>query len=104
MVNQRDNPYGTQVVATVDDLTNEQFAKLIVQAQRAFGARSQKTFGERAAAYRRASVVAALVAVHRDGGTGSTTICRAGHRLRLTCCSGTPTPRACPPPCTATCC
>ena len=30
------------------------------------------------------------------GGTGSTTIFRAGHRLRLTCCSGTPTPRACP--------
>ena len=34
------NPYGNQVVATFDDLTNEQFAKLIVQAQTTFGSRS----------------------------------------------------------------
>ena len=38
------------------------------------------------------------------GATGSTTMCRAAPRRRSTCCSGTPTPPACPQRCTATWC
>ena len=37
MADQTADPYGNQVVATFDDLNNEQFEKLIVQAHTAFG-------------------------------------------------------------------
>jgi hypothetical protein len=65
MADQTVSPYGDQVVAHVDDLTNEQFAKFIVQAQRVFGSGSQQPFGENAAACGRAGVGVTLVAVHR---------------------------------------
>jgi acyl-CoA reductase-like NAD-dependent aldehyde dehydrogenase len=64
MARQTVNPYGNQVVASVDDLTNEQFANLIAQAQKTFGSSSQKTFGERAAVCGLADVGVALVTVH----------------------------------------
>jgi hypothetical protein len=48
MPDQTDAASGNHGVATVDDLTNEQFVKLIVQAQKAFGRRSRKTFDEQA--------------------------------------------------------
>ena len=54
-----DDSEGDQKVPTVDDLTNEQYARLIRQAQRAFG--------EDAVVCRRAGVGAALgAAVHRN--------------------------------------
>jgi hypothetical protein len=65
MADQTDNPYGHQRVATLDDLTNKQFAKLIVQAQKAFGSGNQTTFGERAAVCRPAAMGLALVTYHR---------------------------------------
>ena len=46
MADQIDNPNSNLAVATVDDLTNQQFAKLMVQAQKAFGSRGQKRCGD----------------------------------------------------------
>jgi hypothetical protein len=65
MPDQTDDPYGNQRVATVDDLTNEQFAKLIMQAQKVFGLRSQEGPGQRAEVCTPAGMRFALEAVHR---------------------------------------
>ncbi len=57
------NPFDNQVVATFDDLTDEQAMQLLAQAQKTFESWSQKSFGERAAVCRRA---AAILREHLD--------------------------------------
>lgn len=57
MAYQTVNPYDNQVVATFDDLTDEQLTKLIARAQKTFESWSKKSFGERAAVCRRAAAI-----------------------------------------------
>ena len=66
MADQTDNPHGAQVAGTVDGLTNEQFAKLIVQGQNAFGLWSPKVLDGYAEVCMPAGIGVALVAHHRD--------------------------------------
>ena len=51
------NPYDNQVVASFEDLTNEQVTKLLAQAQKTFELWSQKTFLERAEVCWRAAMI-----------------------------------------------
>jgi len=51
------NPFDNKVVATFDDLTDEQAMQLLAQAQKTFESWSQKSFGERAAVCRRAAAI-----------------------------------------------
>ncbi|OBF47153.1 succinate-semialdehyde dehydrogenase [Mycobacterium sp. 852002-50816_SCH5313054-b] len=57
MAYQTVNPYDNQVVARFEDLTDEQVAKLIAQAQKTFESWSQAPFGERAAVSRRGAAI-----------------------------------------------
>jgi acyl-CoA reductase-like NAD-dependent aldehyde dehydrogenase len=65
MADQTVNPHANRLVATFDDLTNEQFAKLIVQAQKTFGSWSQRTLSVRPEVRRRAGAAVALATAHR---------------------------------------
>jgi succinate-semialdehyde dehydrogenase/glutarate-semialdehyde dehydrogenase len=56
MAYQTVNPYDNQIVATFDDLTDEQVMGLLAQAQKTFESWRQTSFGERAAVCRRAGV------------------------------------------------
>ena len=51
------NPFNNKVVATFDDLTDEQAMQLLAQAQKTFESWSQKSFAERAAVCRRAAAI-----------------------------------------------
>jgi succinate-semialdehyde dehydrogenase / glutarate-semialdehyde dehydrogenase len=51
------NPYNNQVVATFEDLTDEQAMNLLAQAQKTFESWSQTSFAERAAVLRRAAAI-----------------------------------------------
>ena len=51
------NPYDNQVVASFEDLTDEQVTKLLAQAQKTFESWSQKTFLERAEVCWRAATI-----------------------------------------------
>ena len=51
------NPYDNQVVASFEDLTDEQVTKLLAQAQKTFESWSQKTFLERAEVCWRAAMI-----------------------------------------------
>src|SRR6185295_16153681 len=55
MAYQTVNPYDNQIVATFDDLTDEQVMDLLVQAQKTFESWSQTSFAERAAVIKRAA-------------------------------------------------
>jgi len=57
MAYQTVNPYDNQVVASFDDLTDEQLTKLIARAQKTFESWSQTSFDERAAVCRRAAAI-----------------------------------------------
>ena len=57
MAYQTVNPYDNQIVATFDDLTDEQVMGLLAQAQKTFESWSQTSFGERAAVCRRAAEI-----------------------------------------------
>src|SRR5246500_5645015 len=57
MAYQTVNPYDNQVVATFDDLTDEQDTQLLGQAQNTFASWSQTSFAERAAVCRRAAAI-----------------------------------------------
>jgi succinate-semialdehyde dehydrogenase/glutarate-semialdehyde dehydrogenase len=57
MAYQTVNPYDNQIVATFDDLTDEQVMGLLGQAQKTFESWSQTSFGERAAVCRRAAEI-----------------------------------------------
>ena len=57
MAYQTVNPYDNHVVATFDDLTDEQVMNLLGQAQKTFESWSQKSFDERAAVCRRAAAI-----------------------------------------------
>ena len=57
MAYQTVNPYDNQVVATFDDLTDEQAMQLLAQAQKTFESWSQTSFAERAAVCRRAAAI-----------------------------------------------
>ena len=49
MAYQTVNPYDNQIVATFDDLTDEQAMDLLAQAQKTFESWSQTSFAERTA-------------------------------------------------------
>ncbi len=57
MAYQTVNPYDNQVVATFDDLTDQQVTQLLGQAQSTFESWSQTSFAERAAVCRRAAAI-----------------------------------------------
>jgi succinate-semialdehyde dehydrogenase / glutarate-semialdehyde dehydrogenase len=57
MAYQTVNPYDNHVVATFDDLTDQQVTQLVAQAQNTFESWSQKSFDERAAVCRRAAAI-----------------------------------------------
>ena len=57
MAYQTVNPYDNQIVATFDDLTDEQAMDLLAQAQKTFESWNQTSFAERAAVVRRAAAI-----------------------------------------------
>ena len=57
MAYQTVNPYDNQIVATFDDLTDEQAMDLLAQAQKTFESWSQTSFAERAAVMQRAAAI-----------------------------------------------
>ena len=57
MAYQTVNPYDNQVVATFDDLTDEQAMDLLAQAQKTFESWSQTSFAERTAVIKRAAAI-----------------------------------------------
>jgi succinate-semialdehyde dehydrogenase/glutarate-semialdehyde dehydrogenase len=57
MAYQTVNPYDNEVVASFDDLTDEQLTKLLARAQKTFESWSQKSFDERAAVCHRAAAI-----------------------------------------------
>jgi succinate-semialdehyde dehydrogenase / glutarate-semialdehyde dehydrogenase len=57
MAYQTVNPYDNQVVATFDDLTDEQAMGLLAQAQKTFESWSQTSFAERTAVIKRAAAI-----------------------------------------------
>ena len=57
MAYQTVNRYDNHVVATFDDLTDQQVTQLVAQAQNTFESWSQKSFDERAAVCRRAAAI-----------------------------------------------
>ena len=57
MAYQTVNPYDNQIVATFDDLTDEQAMDLLAQAQKTFESWSQTSFAERAAVCGRAAAI-----------------------------------------------
>ncbi len=57
MAYQTVNPYDNQIVATFDDLTDEQAMGLLAQAQRTFESWSQTSFAERTAVLTRAAAI-----------------------------------------------
>ena len=57
MAYQTVNPYDNQIVATFDDLTDEQAMDLLAQAQKTFESWSQTSFAERTAVIKRAAAI-----------------------------------------------
>ena len=57
MAYQTVNPYDNQIVATFDDLTDEQAMDLLAQAQKTFESWSQTSFAERTAVISRAAAI-----------------------------------------------
>ncbi|HEX3289684.1 MAG TPA: NAD-dependent succinate-semialdehyde dehydrogenase [Mycobacterium sp.] len=57
MAYQTVNPYDNQIVATFDDLTDEQAMELLAQAQKTFESWSQTSFAERSAVIKRAAAI-----------------------------------------------
>ncbi len=57
MAYQTVNPYDNQIVATFDDLTDQQAMDLLAQAQKTFESWSQTSFAERAAVISRAAAI-----------------------------------------------
>ncbi len=57
MAYQTVNPYDNQIVATFDDLTDEQAMGLLAQAQKTFESWSQTSFAERTAVIKRAAAI-----------------------------------------------
>ena len=57
MAYQTVNPYDNHVVATFDDLTDQQVTQLLAQAQNTFESWNQTSFAERAAVCRRAAAI-----------------------------------------------
>ena len=57
MAYQTVNPYDNQIVATFDDLTDEQAMDLLAQAQKTFESWRQTSFAERTAVIKRAAAI-----------------------------------------------